>query len=136
MLEIVDQLNFLQIIKEDMANAMEILGDKLVISRVFEGIPIKHCINDDYIASFIKSYINEACLKAKKHHEIYEQNKSENWEKYKKKYDRWYKKGHKKELEPPYPYYHSLGDSQDFIEYKVNHYRQKFWYWEKLKICE
>jgi hypothetical protein len=115
-----------------MANAMEILGDHEIIYKVFEGSFLEFYKSDDETAVFLKKYINQAVARAQKYHEESCEKHKDLYEKYRLKRDKWYKKG--MNGEPPiYPYSHYIDDSIDFVRLKVNHYRQKFWYWKKLK---
>lgn len=113
-----------------MANAMEVLGDHKIIHNVlYEGIFIKHYSNDDKVATFIKNYINNACKQVWKYEEEY----NEEYAEYSLKWQKWINKGMKKNNPQPTINFWQLGNSQHSIEFKVNHYRQKFWYWKKLK---
>lgn len=113
-----------------MSNAMEILGDRKIIHKVFIGEPLKIYEEDDQIAAFLKKYINEAIIKAINYHEEYQILYDKLWEEYKLKYNKWNKNGRNGEG-PIWPKSHYL--DYDLVVLKVNHYRQKFWYWKKLK---
>ena len=115
-----------------MSNAPQILGDSEIIQRVFEGNFLMIYSSDDSTAVFIKNYINTAVNNALKYHYenglVYERN----FDAYKKEFDKWMSKG-MNGSKPKYIPKHYLGDSINYVTYKVNHYRNKFWYWEKLR---
>lgn len=114
-----------------MANAMEILGDDKIILNALCGIPIKHYEKENYYDWFLKEYINNACKAALKYQADVNNKKKE----YDKAYKLWIERGGnylKFREKHDYPY-HPISKSQHLIELKVNHYRQKFWYWKKLK---
>ena len=115
-----------------MANAMEVLGDNVIIYKVFDGNFLKFYKSDDETAIFLKKYINEAVARALKHHDDYKEIWTILVEEYRMKHAKWVKRG-MQGPSPKWPSSHWIGDSRDFIELKVNHYRQKFWYWKKLK---
>lgn len=115
-----------------MVNAMKILDDHDIIYEVFQGNFLNFHKSDDKIAIFLKKYINQAVAKALKHHDDYQVIYDQLWKEYEIRYQKWIKHG----MNGPSPIYtsnHFIGDSMDYIRLKVNHYRQKFWYWKKLK---
>lgn len=109
-----------------MANAMNILKDDLIIYNVLQGIPLIIYEDDDNVAKFLKYFINNSVKNILK----FEIEYLEKYEEWATAWTKWckYKKGQAPKLN-----YHSIGDSQHLLELKVNHYRQIYWYWEKLK---
>jgi hypothetical protein len=112
-----------------MANAMEILGDKEIIRDALDGNLVKHYEGDNHYDWYIKKYINNACKEVWKYEDKY----NEKYAEYSLQWQKWISKGMQKNRPQPTIDYWWMGQSQHLIELKVNHYRQKFWYWEKLK---
>jgi len=112
---------------------MEILGDDKIISKALNGEFVKHYERENHYDWFLKNYINNACKAALKYQDDVDDKKREFNIKYKLWKDNGGKDIQKFDKKYPYPPYHWIGQSQHLIELKVNHYRQKFWYWKKLK---
>lgn len=76
----------------------------------------------------IKNYIINAYAEALRFNEQYKKERTE----YHIQYSKWWKKNYPKEKEPKHRYW-QIGYTRNLVELKVNHYRQKYWYWKKLK---
>ena len=111
-----------------MANAPKILDDSDIIYDVFEGYILKIYPEDDDIAKFIKNYIITAYVETLCFEEQYKEKRKI----YNIQYAKWWKKGCPKNKKPKHHYWW-IGMTKHFVELKVNHYRQKYWYWKKLK---
>lgn len=111
-----------------MANASKILGDDDVISNVFNGYLLKIYTEDDNVAKLIKEYIISAYNEALWFQQQYEEKKKI----YNIQYTKWWKNGCPENRKPEHHYWW-IGNTISFVELKVNHYRQKYWYWKKLK---
>ena len=105
-----------------MANASEILGDnKIIRNNVYNKHSIKIYSDDDEIAILIKTYIIKASCRYMCNQYIF----NNKWNKYIKEYNEC--------LKPIRPKHWRETMAMDFMLLKINHYRQKFWYWKKLK---
>ena len=116
-----------------MANASEILGDNLLISHaIWDGKEVKIYEDEDAPARFIKDYINFACRAIQAFKLKYESDKVRTKAQDHNNYLKWVKHGRQGDYPKPIiPYWRN--NSESFVELKVNHYRQKFWYWKKLR---
>ena len=112
-------------------NAMEVLGDNKIIQKVFQGYPLKIHSTDDEIAILIKNHIIDAYNEAIKYAIDYNARYAIYWEDYTKWHQRGCKHGFQDEKRPKFVYW-SISDTENLVELKVNHYRQKYWYWKKL----
>ena len=116
-----------------MANASEILGDNFLIYDTLRNYKnIKIYEDEDESARFIKDYINSSCKAIQSFKLKYESDKVETKEQDHNNYQKWVKndrQGNRPKSIIPY----WKNNSGSLVELKVNHYRQKFWYWKKLR---
>ena len=110
---------------------MEVLGDNKIIQKVFEGNPLKIHETDDEIAILIKKYIIDAYYEAVNYAIDYNARYAVYWEAYTKWHQRGCKHGYQDEKRPKFKYW-NIRKTEHLVELKVNHYRQKYWYWKKL----
>lgn len=105
---------------------MNLLKDDLIIDKASEGEEVKIYSTDDEIAKLIKNYINKAFEEVFKFQPTYELKHKEHC----LLYEKWIKNRSKKQ--PEHKYWNII-NSINSVQFKVNHLRQKYWYWKKLK---